>query len=421
MKAPSGGHSGTGQQQEPFCGAHGENAKSVFSDVLRVTIRADMRITIVIPSMSSGGAERVAANLANAWAERGAAISLVSLAPRSLDFYLLSPTVQRSALDVAGDTSGLFSALLANARRLRALRRALAEFEPDVVLALTRTMGVLTILASRGLRCRVIAAEHTYPPLSRTNRPWDVLRRLTYPSAYRVSMLTSEGLQWLHHHVPRARGVVIPNPVVHPLPSSGPEVRPGSLISRESRLLLAVGRLIKVKQFDRLLAAFAALAVGRAAWRLVILGEGPERAALERQAAALGLGGRVSLAGRVGNMGEWYGRADLYVMSSRQEGFPNTLAEAMAYGCPAVSYDCDTGPRDIIRHGVDGLLVTPVGSVPALTAALGRLMDNDLERAQMAARAVEVRSRYSMERILAMWDEVFGGTSVDERARCSAS
>jgi glycosyltransferase involved in cell wall biosynthesis len=97
-------------------------------------------------------------------------------------------------------------------------------------------------------------------------------------------------------------------------------------------------------------------------------------------------------------------------MSSRFEGFPNTLAEAMAHGCAAVSYDCDTGPRDIIRHEQDGLLVTPVGDVAALTSALDRLMGDDVERERMALRAIEVRERYSLQRILTLWDMEFEKT-----------
>lgn len=367
-----------------------------------------MRLAIVIPSMTSGGAERVAANLANAWAVRGWTVSLLSLASQSLDFYALDPRVRRTALDVAGDSSGFLRALWANARRVRALRRALLDLQPDAVLAMLSTTGVLTILASRGLGCRVVVSERTYPPMLPIKRGWDVLRRLTYPLAHRVSMQTSEGLSWLHDRIPRARGVVIPNAVSYPLLAGKPVLAPESLVAKESRLLLAVGRLDRGKQFECVLASFARLASLHTAWQLVILGDGPERASLRRQAAALGLGNRVSLPGRVGNMGDWYGRADLYVLSSRYEGFPNTLVEAMAHGCPAVSYDCDTGPRDIIRHEVDGLLVEPVGDVPALTVALGRLMGDGAERARMAARAVEVRSRYSLERILAMWDEALG-------------
>ena len=105
-------------------------------------------------------------------------------------------------------------------------------------------------------------------------------------------------------------------------------------------------------------------------------------------------------------MGEWYERVDVYVMGSRFEGFPLTLAEALVHGLPAVSFDCDTGPRDIIRPEVDGLLVPP-GNVDALTAALDQLMADASLRVQFATRAVEARQRFSMERIARMWEELF--------------
>jgi glycosyltransferase involved in cell wall biosynthesis len=160
------------------------------------------------------------------------------------------------------------------------------------------------------------------------------------------------------------------------------------------------------KQFDRLIEAFSRLAIRHADWDLVILGEGAERENLEGVIELLDLNSRVRMPGRCGNVGDWYERADLYVMSSRFEGFPNTLAEAMAYGCAAVSYDCDTGPRDIIRNEVDGLLVRPVGDVSALAEALDKMMGNEALRKDMGIRAIEVRERFSPERILGLSESI---------------
>jgi len=168
-----------------------------------------------------------------------------------------------------------------------------------------------------------------------------------------------------------------------------------------------VGRLHPDKGFDILLDAYARIAGRHPDWTLVILGEGPQRAALQAQIERLGLAGKVSMPGRAGNVGEWYDRADLYVLSSRVEGLSNTLLESMASGLAAVAFDCETGPREIVRDGEDGVLVRPAQDAAALAQALSRLMADPGTRARMAARAVQVRERFSAERILSRWQEVF--------------
>jgi len=365
-----------------------------------------MNIVLFIHSMSSGGAERVTAHLANQWAAIGHQVTVVTQKPENADFYKLNSSINRVALDTARDSFGLWAAMRSNLIRALALRNVIETTSPHVVIGMMTSANVLVTLATIGICVPTIVCERTYPPHLAVGGLWSRVRRWTYPLATRVAMLTSEGLDWLQREIPQARGVVMPNPIPYPLPVTPPELAPESVVACERKMLLAVGRMSEEKGFSGLIQAFASLTGQHPQWDLVILGDGPLRSILADQIRRLGLSERVLLPGRAGNIGAWYKRADLYVLSSRVEGFPNTLGEAMAHGCAAVSFDCDTGPRDLIRHDVDGLLV-PSGDVGALAESLGRLMQDDALRTQMAVRALEVRDRYSMERVLGLWDQLF--------------
>lgn len=373
-----------------------------------------MKILIFIHSMASGGAERVTANLANEWICADHQVTVVTQQQTTADFYPLKTGVHRIALGTAKESASFGNALLNNLKRVFALRKVIRRELPDIVIGMMTTANVLTTLATLGMHVPVIVCERTYPPQLPVSRLWSRLRCWTYPLATRVAMLTSEGVDWLRREIPRARGVVMPNPVPYPLPANTPELVPAAVLADERKVLLAVGRMSEEKGFTGLIEAFASLAGQHPRWDMVILGDGPLREELAQQVQAKGLDGRVLLPGRAGNVGAWYERADLYALSSRVEGFPNTLAEAMAHGCAAVSFDCDTGPRDLIRHEVDGLLVPP-GDVAALAQSLGRLMQDDDLRAQMAARALEVRERYSMQRVLGLWDGLFADVCQQKR------
>lgn len=220
--------------------------------------------------------------------------------------------------------------------------------------------------------------------------------------------LTEASAAWLRSHTLARHLTVIGNPIPWPLPEQAPIRDPVALLPPARHRLLAVGRLVEQKGFDLLIDAFARLVPAFPAWDLVIVGEGGARASLQAQAARLGLQGRVFLVGTVGNVGDWYSACDLYVMSSRFEGFGNTLAEAMAYGLPVISFDCETGPSDIIRQDVDGWLV-PAGDLDALVAALAAMMSDEGQRQRFAKRAIEARDRFSLRRVAGQWEALFEG------------
>ncbi|MFA7669178.1 MAG: glycosyltransferase family 4 protein [Burkholderiaceae bacterium] len=361
---------------------------------------------IVIHSLSGGGAERVAVDMCAYWQQQGCRVTLVTQSRPDTDAYAVPEGVDRRSLGMAGASSNPLVGAITNLRRVLALRRLIKKLRPNVVLGMMTTASVLAVTAARGLACRVIATEHTHPPAQGLSGTWEEMRRRAYPDAHAVVALTSGTAAWLEEHVPGSQVTVIPNAVRWPLDAGEPVVPPPPRAGR--RRLLAVGRLHHQKGFDVLLRAFAQLAELFPDWDLVILGEGDERAALEHQVEEEGLLGRVSMPGRVGNLSDWYQDSDLYVLSSRVEGLSNTLLEAMAGGLPVVAFDCETGPREIIRNEIDGVLVTPVEDDEALAAHLGDLMARPEWREALARRAIDVRDRFSTARIMALWNHLFG-------------
>jgi glycosyltransferase involved in cell wall biosynthesis len=232
------------------------------------------------------------------------------------------------------------------------------------------------------------------------------LRGNAYCLLNAVTALTSEGENWLKNNTNAKSVLLIPNAVTWPLPEHEPRISPRAYCQHNKQILLAVGRLEEQKGFDWLIEVFSNLAHKHPNWDLIILGEGSLRVMLEEQVRESGLEKRIFLPGRIGNLSEWYESADLFVMSSRYEGFGNTLVEAMAYGLPAVSFDCDAGPRDIINHRLNGLLVPPC-DLAALTATLDNIMRDDALRLRLAERTADVREQFSMKGIASLWEQLF--------------
>ena len=296
--------------------------------------------------------------------------------------------------------------MAANFRRLIAIRRCIREVKPNVVVGFMTQTNVLATLAARNCGVPIIVCEHTDTRHQKLNMPWSTMRIAAYPFADAVTFLTSNvWRRWKLFLLGKAR--LMPNPV-----SIDTAVPMATLAYPHN--LIAAGRLIELKGFDKLIDAFALIAAQHSDWGLTILGEGMLRSKLELQIQRVGLSGRVQLPGRVSNPHAWFSQADLFVLSSRYEGLPCALSEAMACGLPAVSFDCESGPADIIRNNVDGFLVPP-GNVLALAEALHRLMTDERTRHRLASRASEVEERFGMDRTLERWDHLFHSLGLEIR------
>ncbi|MGA9774280.1 MAG: glycosyltransferase family 4 protein [Blastocatellia bacterium] len=360
-----------------------------------------MRLTLVIHSLQGGGAERMMTLMANYWAAAGWSITLLTMDKGSAPlFYALDNRVHSIPLDVASRSKNAAIALQNNLKRINALRHAISATRPDVVLSFMDKTNVLTLLATRGLNIPVVVSERSDPAMNHPGRVWANLRRLTYRMADAVAVQSKGAMNYFPAKI-QARARIIPNPVSKPSACGSRAVFENGGMS-----IVAMGRLVRAKGFDLLLEAFAQVKDSHSSWNLIILGEGPLRKELESLRDSLELTDRVLMPGRVNNTYERLAGADIFVTSSRYEGFPNSLCEAMASGVAVIATDCPSGPREIIRDNVDGLLVANADP-KALASAMNRLMSNDTERKRLALRASEVTKRFAVERIMPMWEEVF--------------
>lgn len=353
------------------------------------------KITIFLPSMRGGGAERVMLSLANEFAERGHRVDLVLAKAEGPYLPDISEKVRLVDLNVPRVLRSLWP-----------LMRYLRRERPDAMLSALNYANVIAILARKLalVSTRLVVSERvslTARANGLAGRMVRVFMRWLYPAADAV-ICVSEGIA---RDMPRLLGVsadkvvTIHNPVdidTVRRRMAAPADHPW-LSDRTAPVILAAGRLTAQKDYPTLLAAFARLRAERSA-RLIILGQGEEEAQLKARAAELGVAGDVCFAGFQDNPFAFMARCDLYVMSSAWEGFPNALVQAMACGARIVSTNCPSGPAEILEGGRWGRLV-PVGDDAALAPAMAEALD-DPAPPDVARRVEAFRSEVAIDAYL---------------------
>jgi len=328
-----------------------------------------IKVAIIIPSLSHGGAERVASSLANHWVKNedlDVYVYNFSVLPK---FYQLSTDVKYINFPIS-QKAGLFELI----KLSLSIRRSIRKSGIHAVLSFMDKYNVFVRLITLGTGVRVTLSDRSNPfrPLGRGLK-W--LKRMTYPFADGVIAQTELAAGEIKRSTGARQIVVIPNPV---------RIPDGAMTEARERVLLSVGRLVAEKGHADLIRAFAI--AGMSDWELFILGEGPLKHELQALADSLGVGRQVHFPGAMKDVHRWYGRASIFGFCSHSEGFPNALSEAMASGLPCVSYNCNAGPSELIEHQASGYLV-PVGDIKGAAHWLKLLSLDPPLRTKVGGRA----------------------------------
>lgn len=358
-----------------------------------------MKILLCVTSLSSGGAERVMSVLANSMSLQGHKITLIHFSEAE-EYYHLDENVKlirgfRKPLNIPL-VSSLMTLFYIYKRSYSELKRE----EYNVVISFLPFINLTSIVAARKAGVPVIISERSNPRISTNYWFLNFLRRRIYSKA-NACVLQTESIKaaFAEQRISLPATTVIPNPIdgifFNPIDESVKE-----------KIVLVVGRLSEEKGHIDFISAISLLAkrvnLSSLGWKILIIGDGPQRKLLDEQINREGLSDIIQLLGRQKNIGDYYRKSEIFVLPSITEGFPNALLEAMACACACVSFDCDFGPAEIISHNENGFLI-PNREIGTLALRLESLVLNPELRANFQNIAKRHAEAYRPENICREW------------------
>ena len=348
-----------------------------------------MKLLFYINAIHEGGAERVMVNLAKQFTEVGYDVILVTSFSDSWE-YQISPLVHRISMEAVEIKQ---NRLARNVRRISKLRDICRKEKPDVLISFMQEPNFRALLASIGLPLKTIVSVRNDPAREYAGKIGRFVGKVLLPMADGCVFQTEQAKAWFPVRLQK-KSAIIMNEVSETFFDT---------VRENVANVVTVGRLNKQKNHELLLRAFSRISAKHPSEKLLIYGEGDQRALLAETIASLGLEGRVVLMGSTSQVAKALSEARIFVLSSDYEGMPNALMEALAVGVPSISTDCPCGgPQMLIEHEKNGLLV-PVGDEVALAAAMDKLLSNKEYAEALGAAARESAKRYTPREIFEEW------------------
>ncbi|MCR4624657.1 MAG: glycosyltransferase family 4 protein [Lachnospiraceae bacterium] len=360
----------------------------------------------------SGGTERVLSIVANGLSLRGYEIVIFCLTGKGPSFYELEKDIKVYWIGSRGLQTNIIS-------NLKKLSKIMKEESPDFLVDVDIILGFYSVLLKvRFPKTHWISWEHfnyfTKFPVNHNLRK--VARFIVSRFSECLVVLSDEDKGYYQSNMRlKCRIERIYNPT--PFENVSGEPADGVLASnnteraanarKRSKVVLAVGRLTRIKGYDMLLKSWKPVEKKHPDWMLRLVGDGEERENLEKEAAVLGLK-NVEFTGRVEDVSKYYKDAGFLVLSSRNEGFVMVLLEAMAFSLPAVAFACKAGVKEMVEDGVNGYLV-PSGDIRTFAKKMDKMISDDEKRQSMGQNAGVMIKRFNLDNILDEWERLFAG------------
>lgn len=342
-----------------------------------------MKICFVVPDLNCGGVQRVTSELSNMLASMEHEVTIVLLFKSEEPFYSLDSKVTYLIPDQKRikNTIGLFKVMTD-------LRSTIKKVNPDVVIAFHHRYNpfVLLSLVFTGKKVFVSDRCNPYNKLHPFFNEW--MREFMYPKAAGLLVQTNIAAQVKKHL--NKNVYILPNPIKQLQFTDNTD---------KDKIIISVGRFDVGKGQDNLIRIFSLVENNnRKGWKLVLVGDGPQRRTLENLSKELGLSDSVVFLGARKDVDYLLSISEIFAFASQEEGYPNALLEGMGMGLACISYDCCAGPSDLINDGENGFLV-PLNDESLFVDRLSSLMCNDILRKEFGEKAAEVRKNNNIIRI----------------------
>lgn len=345
------------------------------------------KVLFIMPSLQAGGAERVIAHLANGLINKQFKVT-IALTRRNDIQYPLKPNV---------DVCFIGKRDLSPLRQIFFIRKMMKSDREQTVISFLSMQSLYTLIASFGLRNKVIVSVRNDPSKSLRSKPLIWLRNILYPHADKIVFQTEDARNYFKENI-RKNGVLIANPLPDDIPSRNEGIR--------EKRLVTVARLEKQKNIPMLLEVCRNIFEKYPDYHLELYGVGELEAQLKQYTKDIGIEAKVDFKGHQERIPEKIKTATAFLLTSDYEGISNAMLEALAVGLPCICTDCPVGgARMYIRPMENGILV-PVGDVDGFTEAVMKVLgDEDLQN-KLGREAAKIVTELSLDKILEQWIQI---------------